>query len=139
MQSSSTALVNDAHRVVGTWEIVKLPHGKKAIGSRWFMKIKCYADGTLDCYKARLITKGYSQYTGFDFHETNVCSDSLIFCCESCTSHWRIWSFIHSMDISHAYLNGELEEEICMQQPEGFEVGGPDHVCKLHKSLYGLK
>src|ERR1700747_2342124 len=44
-----------------------------------------------------------------------------------------------SVDISHAYLNGELEEGIYMQQPEGFEVGGPDHVCKLHKSFYGLK
>ena len=43
------------------------------------------------------------------------------------------------MDISHAYLNGTLEEEIYMMWPEGFEVGGPDHVCKLVKSLYGLK
>ena len=46
---------------------------------------------------------------------------------------------LRSVDISHAYLNGTLEEEIYMQQPEGFEVGGPDHVCRLRKSLYGLK
>jgi hypothetical protein len=46
---------------------------------------------------------------------------------------------LRSVDISHAYLNGTLEEEIYMQQPQGFEVGGPDHVCKLRKSLYGLK
>jgi hypothetical protein len=44
-----------------------------------------------------------------------------------------------SVDISHAYLNGILEEEIYMQQPEGFEEGGPDHVCRLRKLLYGLK
>jgi hypothetical protein len=43
------------------------------------------------------------------------------------------------VDISHAYLNGELEEDIYMQQPEGFEMGGPEYVCKLRKSLYGLK
>jgi len=43
------------------------------------------------------------------------------------------------VDISHAYLNGILEEEIYMQQPEGFEVGGPEYVCRLIKSLYGLK
>ena len=46
---------------------------------------------------------------------------------------------LHSVDISHAYLNGDLEEKIYMQQPEGFEVGGPEFVCKLKKSLYGLK
>ena len=49
----------EAHRLNGTWEIVKLPPGKRAIGSRWFMKVKHNADGSLDRYKARLVAKGY--------------------------------------------------------------------------------
>ena len=60
----------EADRLNGTWEIVKLPPGKLAIGSRWFMKVKHNADGSLDCYKARLVAKGYSQHPGFDFKET---------------------------------------------------------------------
>jgi len=57
----------EAHKVNGTWEIVKLPPGKRAIGSRWFLKVKCNADGSLDRYKGRVIAKGYSQCPGFDF------------------------------------------------------------------------
>jgi hypothetical protein len=129
----------EAHRVNGTWEVVKLPPGKCAIGSRWFLKVKYNADGSLDSYKARLVAKGYSQRPGFDFKET--------FAPTVCYSTVRIILALaalkglelRSVDISHAYLNGTLEEEIYMKQPEGFEVGGPDHVCKLITSLYGLK
>ena len=128
-----------AHKVNGTWQIVKLPPGKHAIGSRWFMKVKYNADGSLDRYKARLVAKGYSQRPGFDFKETFAptvrYSTIRIILALAALEDLELCS----VDISHAYLNGELEEEIYMQQPEGFEVGGPDHVCKLHKSLYGLK
>ena len=129
----------EAHSLNGTWEIVKLPPGKRAIGSRWFMKVKRNADGSLDRYKARLVAKGYSQRPGFDFKETfaptvryaTIRTILAIAALEDLE--------LRSVDISHAYLNGTLEEEIYMQQPEGFEVGGPDHVCRLRKSLYGLK
>ena len=129
----------EAHRVNGTWEIVKLPPGKRAIGSRWFLKVKYNADGSLDCNKARVVAKGYSQRPGFDFKETfaptvrysTIRTILAIAALEDLE--------LRSVDISHAYLNGKLEEEIYMQQPEGFEVGGPDHVCRLLKSLYGLK
>jgi hypothetical protein len=129
----------DAHSQNGTWEIVKLPPGKRAIGSRWFMKVKYNADGSLDRYKARLVAKGYSQRPGFDFKETFAptvrYSTIRIILAIAALEDLEL----RSIDISHAYLNGHLEEEIYMQQPEGFEVGGPEFVCKLNKSLYGLK
>ena len=129
----------EAHRLNGTWEIVKLPPGKRAIGSRWFMKVKHNADGSLDRYKARLVAKGYSQRPGFDFKETFAptvrYSTIRIILAIAALEDLEL----RSVDISHAYLNGELEEEIFMQQPEGFEVGGPEYVCRLRKSLYGLK
>ena len=129
----------EAHKVNGTWEIVKLPPGKHAIGSRWFLKVKRNADGSLDCYKGRVVAKGYSQCPGFNFKETfapTVCYSTIhtilaIAALEDLE--------LRSVDISCAYLNGTLEEEIYIQQPEGFEVGGPDYVCRLKKSLYGLK
>jgi hypothetical protein len=129
----------EAHWLNGTWEIVQLPPGKCAIGSRWFMKVKHNADGSLDCYKARLVAKGYSQHPGFDFKETfapTVCYSTI--CIVLALTALEDLELC-SVDISHAYLNGTLEEEIYMKQPEGFEVGGPDHVCKFVKSLYGLK
>ena len=102
----------EAHSLNGSWEIVKLPPGKHAIGSRWFMKVKCNADGSLDRYKARLVAKGYSQCPNFDFEETIAP-----------TVHYSTLPTIlaisaledlelRSVDISHAYLNGTLEEEI---------------------------
>jgi hypothetical protein len=126
----------EAHSKNGTWDIVKLPPGKKAIGSRWFMKIKKHADGSIECYKARFVTKGYSQRPGFDYNDTfaptvrysAVRAILAIAALEDLE--------LRSVDISHAYLNGELEEEIYMQQAEGFEVGGPEYVCKLNKALY---
>jgi hypothetical protein len=129
----------EAHRLNSTWEIVKLPPGKRAIGSRWFMKVKFNADGSLDRYKARMVAKGYSQRPGFDFKETFAptvrYSTIRIILAIAALEDLEL----RSVDISHAYLNGDLEEEIYMKQPEGFEVGGPEFVCKLKKSLYGLK
>jgi hypothetical protein len=129
----------EAHRVNGTWEIVKLPPGKKAIGSRWFMKIKRNADGSTECYKARFVAKGYSQCPGFDYAET-LAPTARYSAMRTILAIAALEDMeLRSVDISHAYLNGDLTEEIFMEQPERFEVGGPEYVCRLRKSLYGLK
>ena len=125
----------EAHRLNSTWEIVKLPSGKYAIGFRWFMKVKFNADSSLDCYKARMVAKGYSQHPGFNFKERFAPT----------VRYSTIWINLAiatledlelcSVDIFHAYLNGNLEEKIYMQQSEGFEIGGLEFVCKLKKSI----
>ncbi len=122
-----------------TWEIVKLPPGKKEIGSGWVLKVKRNADGSVERFKGRIVAKGYSQRPGHDFNE--------VFAPASRSAAVRLVLAIsaiedlhlHSVDISHAFINGELEEEIYMKQPEGFEEMGPDYVCRLQRSIYGLK
>ena len=83
--------------------------------------------------------KGYSQHPGFNFKETLAptvrYSTIQIILTIAALQDLEL----HLVDICHAYLNGDLEEEIYMQQLEGFEVGGPEFVCKRNKSLYGLK
>ena len=97
-------------------------------------------DGTIDKYKARLVVKGYRQTEGVDYFDTYAPVSRK-------TSIRLIIAFvalfnleIHQMDVKTAFLNGDLEEEIYMEQPEGFLVPGKEtKVCKLVKSLYGLK
>jgi transposase InsO family protein len=129
-----------AHVKNGTWELVELPRGRKAIGSKWVFKIKRAADGSVDRYKARLVAKGFSQRPGIDFDETFAP-----------TTKWAALRAIfaiaaledlelESIDISNAYLNGELKDvDVYMTQPEGFAEQGGEWVAKLIKGLYGLK
>jgi hypothetical protein len=62
----------EVHIKNGTWELIKLPPGRKVIGSRWVFKVKCNADGSVERYKARLVAKGFSQRPGVDFDKTFV-------------------------------------------------------------------
>lgn len=124
----------------GTWTLVPLPPGRKAIGNRWVFKIKHKADGSIDRYKARLVAQGFSQKEGVDFNETfaAVAKFSSIRVLLSIGAYQDLE--IDQMDAITAFLNGDLDEEIYMEQPEGFVVPGQEHlVCKLNKSLYGLK
>ena len=98
----------------GTFELVLLPPGRKAIGSRWVFRVKRNADGSIECYKGQLVAKGFSQRPGFEFNETYAPTLK--------------WASLHailalatledlkleSVDISSAYLNGELKEEVYM-------------------------
>ena len=97
-------------------------------------------DGTIYKYKARLVVKGYRQKEGLDYFETyspvtRITSIRMLIA-QAAVHNLKI----HQMDVKTVFLNGELEEEIYMEQPEGFLVPGKEKkVCRLVKSLYGLK
>jgi hypothetical protein len=123
-----------------TWEVVERPYGCKPIGSKWVFKKKLRADGTIEWYKARLVIKGYSQKEGEDFFDTYspVARLTIIHVLLSlAASHGLL---VHQMDVKTSFLNGELDEEIYMEQPARFVANGQEGmVRKLLKSLYGLK
>jgi hypothetical protein len=110
------------------------------VRNKWVFKLKQQADGTIDRYKARLVAKGFDQEAGVDFHETfsPVIKPATIRLVLALAVHFN-W-VVHQLDISNAFLHGYLEEEVLMEQPHGFEDPTfPNHVCRLHKSIYGLK
>ncbi|KAG8489227.1 hypothetical protein CXB51_017298 [Gossypium anomalum] len=125
-----------------TWDLVPLPDGRRAVGCKWIFKVKRHADGSVARYKGRLVVKGYLQEAGVDFLETFspvVKPTTIRIVLPLAVS--RGWS-LRQVDINNAFLNGDLHEEIYMQQPPGFEqhhLDGRQLVCKLRKALYGLK
>ena len=123
-----------------TWELVPRPKNKNIIGSKWVYKIKRNSDGSINRYKSRCVAQGYSQVQGVDYQEvfSPVARFSAI---RSLLAVANTNDFeIHQMDVETAFLNGTLDYEIYMEQPEGFiDPNNPDYVCKLKKSLYGLK
>ena len=122
------------------WDLVDLPPGRKAIGNKWVLKIKRKADGSIERYKARLVAKGYTQREGVDYEETfsPVVRFASIRMILAIVAHLDLE--LYQMDVKTAFLNGELDEEIYMDQPESFVVVGQENkVCKLQRSIYGLK
>ncbi|CAI7868977.1 unnamed protein product [Closterium sp. NIES-53] len=122
----------------GTWELVELPEGRKAITSKWLFKIKSDADGKIERYKSRLVAKGYQQKEKVDYKElfAPVVKPTTLrtLLAGAAIKGW----VVKQMDVTTAFLNGVLEEEIFMAQPEGFDDGS-GRVLKLKKALYGLK
>jgi len=117
-----------------------LPKGAKSISCNWIFKKKYHLDGLIKKYKTRLVAKGFSQKPNIDYFDTfgPVTRISFIQVLLALASIHRL--VIHQMDVKTTLLNGELEEEIYMTQPEGCVAPGQEEkVCKLLKSLYGLK
>ena len=121
-----------------TWELVQLPEGKKPIDCKWTFKTKRDSIGNIERYKARLVIKGYSQKYGIDYQVTfsPVVRHSSIRLLLSIATQYDM--DIDQMDVVTAFLQSDLEEEIYMKYPDGFQNPG-NKVCKLKKSLYGLK
>ena len=124
----------------GVWKLVTLPQGCKPIGCKWVYKTKRNSKGQIDRYKARLVAKGFTQKEGIDYNETfsPVSTKDSLRIIMALVAHFDL--HLHQMDVKTAFLNGDLEEEIYMTQPEGFiQESEKNLVCKLSKSIYGLK
>eukprot|EP00253_Pinus_taeda_P003549 PITA_03549 len=123
-----------------TWELVPRPLDKNVIGTKWIFKNKLNENGEVIRNKARLVCKGCAQQEGIDFEETFVPVSRL----EAIRMLLSLSSFqkfkVYQMNVKFAFLHGELEEEVYIEQPKGFILGNDTKlVCKLKKALYGLK
>ena len=124
-----------------TWDLVQQPRGRKIITCKWVFKKKegmSPAEGIK--YKARVVAKGFHQREEVDYNEifSPVVRHTSIRVLLAMVAHQNLE--LEQLDVKTAFLHGELEEEIYMTQPDGFQVPGKeDYVCKLKKSLYGLK
>ena len=123
-----------------TWRITELPHGKRPVGCKWLFTIKYNADDSIERLKARLVAKGFTQSYGIDYQETfaPVAKLNTIRILISLAANQDC--HLHQLDIKNAFLNGQLEEEVYVTQPPGFDVKGKESkVYRLRKALYGLK
>ena len=124
----------------GVWDLVELPDGCRPIGCKWVFKTKRDARGQVERYKARLVAKGFSQREGIDYTETYspVSTKDSFRIIMALVAHFNLE--LHQMDVKTAFLNGSLSEDVYMVQPDGFvETGTENMVCKLKRSIYGLK
>ena len=123
-----------------TWELVPPSKDKKVIGSKWVLKVKRNENGNVDKFKARLVAQGYSQTYGIDYEDvfSPVAKYSAI---RTLLALANAYNFeVHQLDVKTAFLNGIIDHDIYMSQPEGFvNPDKPNHLCKLKRSLYGLK
>ncbi|GKE48125.1 zinc finger, CCHC-type containing protein, partial [Tanacetum coccineum] len=123
-----------------TWVLTDLPLCCRPLGCKWIFKRKLKVDGTVEKFKTRLVIRGFKQKSGIDYFDTyapvaHISTIRLLIAMVSIHS-----LIIHQMDVKTAFLNRELEEEVYMNQPLGFILpGNKNKVCKLVKSLYGLK
>lgn len=127
-----------------TWDIESLPPGKNVVGCKWVFTIKYNLDGTVERYKSRFVAQGFTQQEGLDYLDTfspvaKLTSVKLLLSLVAAKGYK-----LTQMDVLNAFLHGDLEEEIYMILPQGYTpppgvVLPPNLVCRLRKSLYGLK
>ena len=104
------------------WEIIPRPVGKSVVGSRWIYKVKQATDGSVEKYKERFVTRGFSQIKGIDYEETFslVTRYSSIRTILSLSTQmgWHI----HQIDVKNVFINGIIEAKVYIEHPEGFEI-----------------
>jgi len=123
-----------------TWRLVQLPTDKKCIDVKWVFKTKLKPDGQVAKYKARLVARGFLQKYGQDYYEVYALVARMetirLIVAITVKNNWSMYQ----LDVKLTFLNGELEEEVYVNQPLGFEIKGKEeYVYKLDKALYGLK
>ncbi|KAE8247330.1 hypothetical protein A4X06_0g4533 [Tilletia controversa] len=123
---------------MGTWELCHPPPGRKLIGCRWVYKVKTDPEGRAIRKKSRLVAQGYTQVEGVDYDETFAPVARLSALRMMVTLAIQLGLRLHGMDVKTAYLNGELDVDIYMRQPPGYDDGS-GKVCLLLRTLYGLK
>lgn len=122
-----------------TWIFVDPSTHVKPVGSKWIYKVKHKADGFTERYKSRLVAKFYNQVEGLDFidtfsHVAKIITVRTLLVLTSINS-WHL----HQLDVNNVFLRGDLYEDVYMSVPHGVTSLKPNQVCKLLKSLYGLR
>ena len=109
------------------WDLIELPNDVKTIGSKWVFKTKNDSLGYIERHKARLVAKGFTQREGINYKETFslVSKKDSLRIIMALVAHFDF--DLHQMDVKTTFLNGNLEEEVYMKQPEGFSSSEGGH------------